>query len=70
MNTNFIEFKLTNCDRNIVVNISKILSFYETKDEQCTIAMSAEETFTVAHKYLDVINMIQYYDTVFVARCS
>lgn len=70
MNTNFIEFKIANCERNIVVNVSKILNFFETKDGKCTIVMSTEESFQVAHKYTDVINMIQYYDTVSVARCS
>ena len=70
MNTNFIEFKLAHCERNIVVNVSKILSFFETKEGQCNIVMSSEECFPVAHTYIDVINMIEYCDTVSVARCS
>ena len=67
---NFVEFRLANCDRNIVVNISRIMDFFEMGDGTCTIVMSSEETFPVKHKYTDVINMIQYYENVFIARCS
>ena len=67
---NFVEFRLANCDRNIVVNISMIMNFFEMGDGTCTIVMSSDETFPVKHKYTDVINMIQYYENIFIARSS
>ena len=46
------------------------MDFFEMSDGTCTIVMSSEETFPVKHKYADVINMIQYYENIFVARSS
>ena len=69
MNTNFIEFKLANCERNVAVNVSKILNFFEDKDGKCVIVMSAEESFAVAHTYVEVIGMIRCCDNVSVERC-
>jgi uncharacterized protein YlzI (FlbEa/FlbD family) len=60
----FIEFKITNCERNVVVNVDKIMNFFEMKDGGCTIVMSSEEVFVVDHKYNEVINMISEYVNV------
>ena len=69
MNTNFIEFNLSGCERKVVVNVSKIMDFFDNVDGLCTIVLSAEENFKVKHSYEEVIKMLQYYDTVFIARC-
>jgi hypothetical protein len=69
MNTKFIEFNLYGCERKVVVNVSKIMDFFDNADGFCTIVLSAEENFKVKHSYEEVINMLQYYDTVFISRC-
>lgn len=60
----FIEFKIANCERNVVVNVAKIMNLFETKDGGCTIVMSAEESFAVDVKYNEVINTISKYGNV------
>jgi len=65
----FVEFKLPSSNKKITVNVSKIVDFFETVEEGCTIVMGAEEVFQVDHKYEDVVNMVQAFsDSVKIAR--
>lgn len=56
----FIELKM-NEEVKVLVNVNRILNFFENKDGRTVIVQSGEESFSVSHTLEDVKNMLGNY---------
>ena len=60
----FVEFNL-NDKQKISVNVGKITNIFEAqKENETKICMGDDDTFSVQHKYADVVKMLTYFDDV------